>query len=132
MAEPPTMEELARRFLDLWQDQVAALAADPQVAAQWRQLMLASLGMSEALKGGAAREQARAGAAPAGAAPAAAASGLGRDDPAGLARRVAALEQRLAAVESGAVGRGDAAGAGGAGRKPRGAAARKRPAAVKR
>lgn len=30
--EPPAMEDLARRYLDLWQDQWAAVCADPSVA----------------------------------------------------------------------------------------------------
>jgi len=30
MSEPPDLETLARRYLDLWQDQVSALAADPE------------------------------------------------------------------------------------------------------
>ena len=30
--EPPSLDELAKRFLDLWQDQIAAVAADPDMA----------------------------------------------------------------------------------------------------
>jgi hypothetical protein len=30
--EPPAMEDLAKRYLDLWQDQWAAVCADPTVA----------------------------------------------------------------------------------------------------
>src|SRR5437899_1827056 len=30
MSEPPDLETLARRYLDLWQDQVTALAVDPE------------------------------------------------------------------------------------------------------
>ncbi|MEE8271723.1 MAG: hypothetical protein V3R98_08325 [Alphaproteobacteria bacterium] len=32
MAEPPDFEDLARRYLDLWQDQWAAAASDPHAA----------------------------------------------------------------------------------------------------
>ena len=32
MSDPPDMEDLARRYLDLWQSQMSALATDPQVA----------------------------------------------------------------------------------------------------
>lgn len=32
MPKAPDLEELARRYLDLWQDQMAAVAADPMVA----------------------------------------------------------------------------------------------------
>jgi hypothetical protein len=30
--EPPSLDELAKRYLDLWQDQIAAVAADPDMA----------------------------------------------------------------------------------------------------
>lgn len=39
--EPPTMEALARRYLDLWQDQWAALCADPAVADSMARTMTA-------------------------------------------------------------------------------------------
>ncbi|MFM7344202.1 MAG: hypothetical protein ACKO1J_02390 [Tagaea sp.] len=29
---PPSLDELAKRYLDLWQDQMSALAADPETA----------------------------------------------------------------------------------------------------
>ena len=31
-ADPPNLDELARRYLDLWQDQVAAMSADPDMS----------------------------------------------------------------------------------------------------
>ena len=34
MPEPPSIDELARRFLDLWQQQMAAWATDPETARQ--------------------------------------------------------------------------------------------------
>ncbi|MFV3073106.1 hypothetical protein [Niveispirillum fermenti] len=39
--EPPGMDELARRYLDLWQDQWAALCADPAVADSMARTMTA-------------------------------------------------------------------------------------------
>ena len=32
MAEPPDLPTLARRYLDLWQEQLIAMAADPDLA----------------------------------------------------------------------------------------------------
>ena len=32
MTSPPDPHDLARRFLDLWQDQVQAIATDPELA----------------------------------------------------------------------------------------------------
>src|SRR4051812_12979149 len=37
-SEPPSLESLARRYLDLWQDQWAALAVDPEVADNYARL----------------------------------------------------------------------------------------------
>ena len=39
--EPPAMEDLARRYLDLWQDQWAAVCADPTVADSMARTMTA-------------------------------------------------------------------------------------------
>ena len=116
MAETPDLDGLAKRYLDLWQEQFAAMAADPKLAeamTQWLGLM--GLGRTAP---GAARGQhdrhgpARAGAAQPASQPAAAQSSaprpdtpaaapdLGRAGTAELADRLAALEQRLAALES--------------------------------
>ena len=40
-APTPELEELARRLLDLWQDQLGAMAANPDLAAQAARLMAA-------------------------------------------------------------------------------------------
>src|SRR5688572_21234720 len=32
MADPPDFDTLARRYVDLWQEQVAAMAADPELS----------------------------------------------------------------------------------------------------
>lgn len=38
-AAAPDLDEIAARYLDLWQDQVSALAADPEFAEAWRKLV---------------------------------------------------------------------------------------------
>jgi hypothetical protein len=117
MNEPPDLEGLARRYLDLWEAQLSALAGDPALAEQISRLVAAmgSAGFAATAAWSAAqgREQPRgsgsdAGAAtgreptggtPAGAAPVSPAPD-DRDQRLGeLARRLAALEDRLAALE---------------------------------
>ena len=39
MSDTPDLENLARRFLDLWQDQLAAMASDPEAAESLNRLM---------------------------------------------------------------------------------------------
>jgi hypothetical protein len=41
-AEPPKVEDLARRIMDLWQEQMAAIAADPDLMRQMARMMAAS------------------------------------------------------------------------------------------
>ena len=41
-AEPPKVEDLARRIMDLWQEQMAAIAADPELMRQMARMMAAS------------------------------------------------------------------------------------------
>jgi hypothetical protein len=116
---PPDFKTLARRYLDLWQEQVTAMANDPALAETLAQgvAMMAQMPASilQAAAAGAAStvNQARAadagssvpsdspaaGNAP-GAAPAAAASDGACVDADGLARRLAAVEERLAALEA--------------------------------
>ena len=43
MAEPPDLATLAKRYLDLWQEQLIAMAADPDLADSLARL-LAGLG----------------------------------------------------------------------------------------
>jgi hypothetical protein len=101
MAAPPDLASLAKRYVDLWQDQLIAMAADPDLAGVFARVVgeLTPLARppGSADGGGTSR--------PAGAAAAAAASRDRSDDLDQLARRVAALEERLAALEAGA-GRG--------------------------
>jgi hypothetical protein len=141
------LEDLARRYVDLWQDQMTALAADPDFA-ESLQKMMAAMGVAAsglpamwsawpaALTGvmaaarpippgggdlderqnaygksaGAATGGSRTSAAPGSAAAASAPHG-GGPDLGGLAERLAALEQRILALEG---------GAGGAGRRAKG------------
>src|SRR5512145_1048929 len=125
MAEPPDLETLARRYLDLWQDQVSAMAADPELAetlgrlfqvmatmgpAGWAELWasasqplrpdgVATASDDENDQPQTSGKRATRAATPNGATPAAAASGERDDDMARLRRRVAVLENRLAALE---------------------------------
>jgi hypothetical protein len=118
----PKVEDLARRIMDLWQEQMAAIAADPDLMRQMARMMAASpfpammqgvvAGMMAATRpeaaqmglGGAnpyewwkgANGQGRQPASPeTGPAPAAAASEPGGGDVAELRRHLAGLEARL-------------------------------------
>jgi hypothetical protein len=137
MSDNPDIDELAERYLDLWQDQLSALAGDPEFAEMMTRLMGSSAAAMPgtaawaawpaALAGlvpGAAGERAGdgkdeeqaagtagAGTGPSGTKAAAAAPGAGGADLVELARRLAALEERVATLESGlGRGRGDAEG----------------------
>lgn len=113
MAEPADIESLARRFLDLWQEQLAAMAANPEFANSAERVLNAfKSGQTERATGdppGATEDAIRTSAARV--------SSDARDD--GMRRlenRLAALEKRLAALESGsAAGSGRARGSGGDG-----------------
>jgi hypothetical protein len=97
MVDEPDIERLARTFLDLWQEQVAASASDA--------------GLAGLFAGGKAEDQAGdhanngsdgAPPAPPGATAAGFSPGLGDDQLAEFARRLADCAQRLAALERGA------------------------------
>ena len=122
--DAPDLEALAKRFLDLWQDQVAASVADPALA-EWLSRFLAApggpglapAGKSKAGKSKAGKSKdgetindptafadifaAMASGAAHGAAPAAASSGAGDDRLDELSRRLADCEKRLSALEPG-------------------------------
>ena len=56
MTDEPDLEELARRFFDLWQEQVTALATDREVAEaaeRWLQAMGAAAAPAQGMPGGA-------------------------------------------------------------------------------
>lgn len=46
MAEPPDLQDLAKRYLDLWQDQLRAMAADPDTMASVARMLSAAAGQS--------------------------------------------------------------------------------------
>ncbi|HTQ71912.1 MAG TPA: hypothetical protein VMH92_10520 [Acidocella sp.] len=109
-------ENLAKDFVAVWQSELTAMAADRELRETWA----ATLGLwAQAACAAAALlpHESPAGsprpAQPARAAPVAAASGPGLDEVEQLSRRVAELEQRLAALleQRGAAGPGGAGGA---------------------
>ncbi len=135
MSDTPDLNELAERYLDLWQDQMSALASDPEfaevmnrllasstaampdLAAAWTAwpAMMAELGAGGQTKDGKGGEQTeaapgvppsgrkgagRGGKSPSRSEAAAVASGDRGTDMVELARRLAALEDRVAALES--------------------------------
>ena len=123
--EAPDLEDLARRYVDLWQDQMTALAADPAFAESMQKVMaalgVAASGLPAAWAAwpaalcslmAAARPDVERGqqshdrkpAAAPGAAPAAAAPDGRGADLGILTERLAALEQRIAALEGGTGG----------------------------
>ncbi|MEE9140256.1 MAG: hypothetical protein V3U18_05710 [Alphaproteobacteria bacterium] len=139
MSEPPDLETLSRRFLDLWQDQMTAMANDPALAEVMTRLVgMAPPGMAASIPpaiggaSGGAKEGAdptseaqregdtpavsgrRKSKPPSRAAAASASSGGGGIDLDELARRLADVESRLDRLEAGA-----GAGGGRAQGKPR-------------
>jgi hypothetical protein len=46
MADPPDLQELAKRYLDLWQDQLRAMAADPETMASFSRMLSAMTGQA--------------------------------------------------------------------------------------
>jgi hypothetical protein len=115
MAESPDLEALARRYLDLWQDQMAAMAADPELSdtlarlwqttaaggpAGWAALWGAAAPNTAATPGAARTSAAGTRDPSAGPTPAAAPPRQRADDVADLARRVAELEVRLGRIEA--------------------------------
>ena len=122
MTKPPDLDALARQYLDLWQDQLAGMAQDPEVTemmARTVELMNTNMaaftlfaqsalgtatGRPDSTKGNGhdtPASQRRTPAATAGPKAAAAASGDPNLDVDELLRRIAALEKRLAALEAG-------------------------------
>jgi hypothetical protein len=110
MAESPDLAALARRYVDLWQDQLTAMAADPALAESTARLLQALVPAGWppqqrpqdddasifSAPGSSSPGFSKAGSKAAGAAP-------GQRDRRvdELTRRLAALEKRLAALEAG-------------------------------
>ena len=110
-----TLDDLAEAWITLWQNELTALAADPEIAAAWRQafgLGTAWWGAAQAAPrepGGKPTDQSAAapGAAAPGAAPGSGpGDALGGADAARLRIRIEELERRLATLERGAAGSG--------------------------
>jgi hypothetical protein len=96
-------DQLARRYLDLWQSQLSGLTADPALTEQIARLFAAAnaqvASVIQAAQAG-SHAATRTPSAASGTAPAAAPSGHGADDLDELRKRVAALEARIARLES--------------------------------
>jgi hypothetical protein len=106
MADAPDLDTLAKRYLDLWQEQFSAMASDPALAeamTQWLGLMGLGRTAPDAARGhhdGNGQARPAAGRAAPGPDTPAAAPDPGGAGAAQLADRLAAVEERLAAVES--------------------------------
>jgi ubiquinone biosynthesis protein UbiJ len=94
-------DRLARRYLDLWQSQLSGLAADQVLTDQIARLFAAANAqVASAIQAAQAAPHAAPTSNASGTAPAAAPSGHGADDLGELRKRVAALEARIADLES--------------------------------
>jgi hypothetical protein len=105
-ADMPDPRRLAQDWITLWQSELSAMAADPEIRESWQTIMALWAGTMSSLLRGLPRDQGhdasggRARAADASRAAAAAAAPDARDAEIDrLARHVAALEQRLAELD---------------------------------
>jgi hypothetical protein len=115
MAESPDLAALARRYVDLWQDQLTAMAADPALAESTARLLQALVPAGWPPQQRSQDNDASIFSAPGSAAPGFSKPGFSKTGPkaAGaasgqrdrrvdeLTRRLAAVEKRLAALEAG-------------------------------
>ena len=103
MADPPDLSALAKRYVDLWQDQLIALAAHPELAEGLARVLAAFpiASVTWPQPAGNARYNGHGTSASPWTASAPAASGGGDHQLRELARRLAALEERLARLETG-------------------------------
>jgi hypothetical protein len=105
MAESPDLAALARRYVDLWQDQLTAMAADPALAESTARLLQALVPAGWPPQQRPQDDDASIFSAPGfsktGAKAAGAAPGKRDRRVDELTRRLAALEKRLAALETG-------------------------------
>ena len=108
MADDSELQALARRYLDLWESQLSAMAADSELAEQLGRLFAATnASLLNSVQAAGGEPEGRQGTSDAGAntaqadrtAAAAAARGDRAMDMAELERRLAALERRLDALE---------------------------------
>jgi hypothetical protein len=100
MAEPPDLAALARRYVDLWQDQLTAMAADPALAESTARLLAALVPAGWPPQPRSQDDDAGISSAPR-SATAGAASGQRDRRLDEFAGRLAAIEKRLAALEAG-------------------------------
>lgn len=102
------MEALAKRYVDLWQEQLAQISADPSITEAWQgvfETTAKNVGLSpDAFTAYTAAFTGAAQGAASGATPAAAAHGDGGADVADVLRRLDAMERRLAAFEANKTG----------------------------
>lgn len=100
--EPADFDRLARRYLDLWQNQLSGMASDQALTEQVARLFAAANAqVASAIQAAQGAAHANRETGPqTGTTPAAAASGNGPDDVGELRRRVAALEARIVELES--------------------------------
>ena len=106
MSTPPDLESLARRYVELWQDQMVAAASDPELTESLTRVLRTAGGGFAATAAGwrslwpapAHEPGVQASPGPAPTAPAPADRG---GDLAQFALRLAALEERVATLESG-------------------------------
>jgi ubiquinone biosynthesis protein UbiJ len=102
MTDAPDPDQLARHYLDLWQQQVTAWLNEPDVADAMAQTYLLMVrGLTSLAKAAAAKTTAGKSAAPGPAAAAAPSGGTDRNTLV-LAYRIAQLEERIARLESAA------------------------------
>lgn len=101
MADPADMEALAKRYIELWQEQLAKASADPSVTEAWQAVFQAAaknMGWTpDSIAAFTANAQTTA---QTGAETVAPAPGDGGPDLADVLRRLDALEQRLSALEA--------------------------------
>jgi hypothetical protein len=99
---PPDMQDLARRYLDLWQDHLKAVAEDADTSETLAQTMALMSSGTQAFADAATKAASRDDADnhTDGAAPVAATSGDADARSDELARRIAALEKRVVELES--------------------------------
>ncbi|MBT5109134.1 MAG: hypothetical protein HOM25_10665 [Rhodospirillaceae bacterium] len=108
MAEPPEIEDLARRFLDLWGQHLTAIASDPATNTMmgpdaWMAMTQCWTQGGDHADGTSSEAPDNPGGAPGramGTTPVASASGGGDDAVRDLERRLGELEERIAALES--------------------------------
>ena len=104
--QPADFDRLARRYLDLWQSQLAALAADPGLSEQMARLFAAANAQVAATLQAVRPQPAQPEGAPHGTSsapgttPPAAPPGNGADDVGELRKRVATLEARIRELEA--------------------------------